>query len=167
LNLGQYRLVERSWQTMLWLSLAIWAAGGLAIGGFQARRPLDRLSSVGWWTRLRPFESGGGCYRRWLAVHRWKDRVPDAGTWFGGLSKKRLPPVAHGGWRRFEQECLRAERTHWAMLALVPTFIPWSSAAWFAANLAFGVAINAPCLVIARYNRCRVVRISERVSGVT
>lgn len=148
------------------LSLAVWAAGGLAIGGFQARRSLERLSRVGWWTRLRRFELGGGWYRRWLAVHRWKDLVPDAGTWFGGLSKRRLPAVGHGGWRRFEQECIRAERTHWAMLALVPTFVPWTSTAWFAANLAFGVVINVPCLVIARYNRCRVVRLAARVPRV-
>lgn len=148
------------------LSLAVWAVGGLAIGGFQARRSLERLSRVGWLTRLRRFEHGGGWYRRSLAVHRWKDLVPDAGTWFGGLSKRRLPAVAHGGWRRFEQECIRAERTHWAMLALVPTFVPWTSTAWFAANLAFAVVINVPCLVIARYNRCRVVRLAARTPRV-
>lgn len=152
---------------MLSFSLAVWAGGGLAIGGFQARRRLERLSRHGWLTRLRDFESGGYWYRRRLAVHRWKDLVPDAGAWFGGLSKRRLPPVAHGGWRRFEQECLRAERTHWAMLALVPTFLLWNPAWWFAFNLAVGITINVPCLLIARYNRCRVVRLTERASGVT
>lgn len=144
------------------VNLAVWLVGGVAIGGFQARRSLRALSRPGCLTRLRRFEAGGRWYRRRLVIHRWKDLVPDAGGWFGGLSKRRLPDAADGGWRRFEHECMRAERTHWGMLALLPVFALWNSPVWFVANAAFAVVINVPCLLIARYNRARVVRLADR-----
>lgn len=149
------------------VNLGVWGMAGVVIGGFHARRSLVSLGRIGRLTRLRRFETGGAWYRTWTRVHRWKDLVPDAGGWFGGLSKRRLPAVVDGGWARFELECLRAERTHWGMLGLTPAFAIWNTPSWFAANVAFAIVINVPCLVIVRYNRCRVVQLVARQSRVT
>ena len=43
----------------------------------------ERLARDGWGLRERRFEDGGRWYRRRLRIHRWKDRVPEAGALFG------------------------------------------------------------------------------------
>jgi glycosyl-4,4'-diaponeurosporenoate acyltransferase len=101
-----------------------------------------------------------------LKVDLWKDRLPDAGTWFGGLSKRHLPEVGEGGWRRFAAECLRAERTHLAMFAALPFFALWNPPAIFVGNVVYAVVANLPCLIVARFNRARVMKLIARSGGL-
>ena len=147
---------------MVALDAVVWLVAGVVVGRFQARRPLEDLAKPGPLTRLTKWELVGSPFRRWTKVDRWKDRLPDAGTWFGGLSKKRLPPDGAGGWQRFAAESMRAERTHWAMFAVLPLLATWNPPTLFVANVAFAVIANVPCMIIARHNRARVVRLTER-----
>lgn len=147
---------------MVALDAVVWLVAGVVVGRFQARRPLEALAKPGPLTRLTKWELVGSPFRRWAKVDLWKDRLPDAGTWFGGLSKKRLPPDGAGGWQRFAAESMRAERTHWAMFAVLPLLATWNPPALFVANVAFAVIANVPCMIIARHNRARVVRLTER-----
>ena len=64
-----------------------------AATGYAAHRLGDeRLSRDGWGLRERTFEDRGRWYRRRLRIHRWKDRLPEAGAVFeGGVSKRELP----------------------------------------------------------------------------
>ena len=147
---------------MVALDAVVWLVAGVVVGRFQARRPLEALAKPGPLTRLTKWELAGFPFRRWAKVDRWKDRLPDAGTWFGGLSKKRLPPNGEGGWQRFSAESMRAERTHWAMFAVLPLLAAWNPPALFLANVVFAVVANVPCMIIARHNRARVVRLTQR-----
>lgn len=147
---------------MVALDVVVWLAAGVVVGRHQARRPLEALTKPGPLTRLTKWELAGSPFRRWVKVDLWKDRLPDAGTWFGGLSKKRLPPSGEGGWQRFAAESLRAERTHWAMFAVLPLLAQWNPPALFFANVVFAVLANVPCMIIARHNRARVVRLTQR-----
>lgn len=147
---------------MVALDAVVWLVAGVVVGRFQARRPLEALAKPGPLTRLTKWELVGSPFRRWAKVDLWKDRLPDAGTWFGGLSKKRLPPDGAGGWQRFAAESMRAERTHWAMFAVLPLLATWNPPALFVANVAFAVIANVPCMIIARHNRARVVRLTQR-----
>ena len=79
-----------SFRSALILDVVAWLALGVSIGWRQALLPIDRLRGDGWFSRIRPWEIGGRIYRKLTLVHRWKDLIPDAGTWFGGLSKRRL-----------------------------------------------------------------------------
>jgi glycosyl-4,4'-diaponeurosporenoate acyltransferase len=144
------------WPWALLVDVLVVAAWSVAVGWWMARRPLDHLTGHGWLLRLRPWEGGGQWYERRLGVRRWKDRLPEAGTWFGGLSKRRLPSGADGGLGRFRAECVRAELTHWLAVALLPVLFVWSPW-WLAASLlAGGVAANLPCIVVPRFNRARL-----------
>jgi glycosyl-4,4'-diaponeurosporenoate acyltransferase len=93
-------------------------------------------------------------------VRRWKDRLPEAGTWFGGVSKRHLPSLHEGGRARFAAESLRAERVHFVLLAVIPLTMTWSRGWWVVINLAFGITVNLPCIIVARYNRIRLARLS-------
>ena len=95
-------------------------------------------------------------YERVFLVRIWKDRLPEAGTWFGGLSKRRLPSVEDGGRVRFGIESLRAERVHYTLLLVVPLVMTWSRGWWIITNITFGVLVNVPCIIVARYNRVRL-----------
>ncbi len=147
---------------MVALDAVVWLVAGVVVGRFQARRSLEALAKPGPLTRLTKWELAGSPLHRWTKVDLWKDRLPDAGTWFGGLTKKRLPSDGEGGWQRFAAESLRAERTHWAMFAVLPLLATWNPPALFVANVVFAVVANVPCMIIARHNRARVVRLTQR-----
>jgi glycosyl-4,4'-diaponeurosporenoate acyltransferase len=149
-------LVAVSWPVALAIDAGLWVVWGVAVGWWAARRPTAVLRGDGLLLRLRAFERGGHWYERSLRIKRWKDHLPEAGTWFGGLSKRTLPDRTPGGLLRYRAECVRAELTHW--LALVPLLVfPLWSPWWLVVALAAGgVACNVPCLLVPRYNRARV-----------
>jgi glycosyl-4,4'-diaponeurosporenoate acyltransferase len=140
------------------LNIALWVVWSTASGWLQARRPPEAFVP-GPLGRIRGFERAGRSYRRVLRVHRWKDRLPEAGTVFGGLSKRHLPRAAEGGLERFAQECLRAERTHGWVIAAVPVTVIWNPVAGVIGNAVYALAANLPCLVVVRANRARVEHI--------
>jgi len=146
---------------LTWWSAAfnatVWLVCGVCVGWWYAQRDWRVLRDVGALTRLRRWESRRR-YEHWLGVRRWKDRLPEAGTWFGGVSKRHLPSVQEGGRARFVAESLRAERVHFALIAVIPLTMAWSRGWWVVINVAFGLVVNMPCIIVARYNRIRLTR---------
>ena len=157
-------LISLTWQRALVFDVIAWVLIGAGSGYWQAKRPLAALRKMGPFTRMGAGEYRGERYRKWWRVHLWKDLIPDAGTWFGGLSKRKLPSVADGGRLRFIDECVRAERTHLALIGAIPLFVVWNSPAMFVGNVAFALVGNIPCWMIARYNRARLMNIAMKTS---
>jgi glycosyl-4,4'-diaponeurosporenoate acyltransferase len=137
----------------------VWAGASAVIGLIGARTPTSRLQRDNWLTRPRRIERDGRMYER-LHIRWWKDRLPEAGTWFGGRSKRHL-----GGrlaLARFAAETRRAELVHWHLLFVTPLFALWNPPALFLAMLAYAVVANVPCVAIQRYNRARIERVLRR-----
>jgi glycosyl-4,4'-diaponeurosporenoate acyltransferase len=134
--------------------------------GYAAHRLSDkRLSREGWLLRPRPFEVGGRWYRRRLRIHRWKDRLPEAGALFaGGVSKRELPSYDIAGLELFVRETRRAELTHWWAMACGPLFVLWNPPLASALLVAYGVLANLPFILIQRYNRFRAQSVLARLS---
>ncbi|GAA0969066.1 hypothetical protein ENKNEFLB_03051 [Nocardioides aquaticus] len=135
-----------------------------AATGYAAHRLRDeRLESDGWLLRERGFEDGGRWYRRRLRIHRWKDRLPEAGALFtGGLSKRELPSYDGPGLRLFARETRRAELTHWWCMACGPLFVLWNPPLAAGLLVTYGVLVNLPFILIQRYNRFRIQSLLER-----
>ena len=135
-----------------------------AATGYAAHRLGDaRLARDGRLLRLRRFEAGGRWYRRRLRIHRWKDRLPDAGDLFaGGISKRELPSHDAAGLRLFERETRRAELAHWWALACGLLFPLWNPPLAAALLVGYGVAVNLPFIAIQRYNRARLQALAVR-----
>ncbi len=146
--------------TIFIINVVAWVAAGTIVGTWRARQSLDSVARVGWCTRLRPFERGGELYVRVFRVRSWKRLVPEAGTWFGGMSKRRLPAVHEGGLTRLVAESLRAEKTHLTMLAVTPVFVLWNDPLPFLANVCFSLVVNVPPIVVTRFNRHRLARLA-------
>ncbi len=138
-----------------------------SVTGYAAHR-LDpsRLERDGWLLRPRRFEAGGGWYRRWLRVHRWKDKVPEAGGLFrGGISKRHLPGRDVEGLQLFARETRRAELAHWWAMGCGPVFVLWNPPLPAGLLIGYGVLINLPFIAIQRYNRFRLLALIERLSS--
>lgn len=143
------------------LSSVAWALVSVLVGWRGARWPEARLGD-GPVTRLRAWEDDGRAWQRRLRVRRWKDRLPEAGTAFGGLSKRRVPSRRTPDLQRFRAETVRAERVHWLILASTPLHAVWCRPTLFVAMVAFGVVANVPFIVVQRFNRGALDRILRR-----
>ena len=143
------------------ISLA-WVAIEIGSGYLTSRLPLRLFATEGPWTRTRSWERGGDTYARLLRVHRWKDRLPEAGAMFtGGFGKRGLRTRSREYLDRFVAETRRAEITHWLPVALSFTFFAWNPpivAAWMPL---IGFVGNAPFIVVQRYLRPRLARLRD------
>ena len=143
------------WATLL-ADVVGWAVVHAGTGYLAHRLPAHRLEREGWLLRLRPWE--GPWYGR-LRVRRWKGRLPEAGAVFrGGISKRRLPASL----AVFVRETRRAELAHWWALAAGPLFALWNPPAGVVMMIAYGVAVNAPFIIVQRSNRSRAQRVLTR-----
>jgi glycosyl-4,4'-diaponeurosporenoate acyltransferase len=144
---------------------ALWAVWSAVCGYVAYRTPASRLQHDRL-LAIRGFERDGRSYERVLRIKAWKDALPEAGSLFrGGTSKSHLPGHDREALVDFAAETRRAERTHWAILALAPTFFAWNPWWLATAMLGFGVAANVPCLLVQRYNRARLLRILNVPAG--
>ena len=136
-----------------------------AVTGYAAHRLSDdRLTRDGWLLRQRSFEDGGRWYRRRLRIHRWKDRLPDAGDLFsGGTSKRQLTAYDVAGLEAFARETRRAELAHWWALFCGPLFVLWNPPLAAALLVTYGVLVNLPFILIQRYNRFRIDALMDRL----
>jgi glycosyl-4,4'-diaponeurosporenoate acyltransferase len=156
------RLVLSETQTIV-VDVVAWGVFHSATGYAAYRLTEDRLSRDGWLLRPRRFEIGGRWYRRRLRIHRWKDKVPEAGGLFrGGISKRHLPAYDDPGLRLFVRETRRAELAHWWAMWCGPLFVLWNPPVAAALLVAYGVAVNLPFIAIQRYNRFRVQALLDR-----
>ena len=134
-----------------------------AITGYLAHRlPRHRLERDGWLLRTKAFEDGR-FYRDRLRIHRWKDRLPEAGALFaGGVSKRELGSLDDEGLEAFTRETRRAELGHWWAMACAPLFVLWNPPLPSVLLVAYGILVNLPFIVIQRYNRLRIAGLLAR-----
>jgi glycosyl-4,4'-diaponeurosporenoate acyltransferase len=97
---------------------------------------------------------------RVLHIKHWKDRLPDAASWFaGGFAKAKLTGSDPEYLRRFIRETRRGELCHWCVIACVALFLPWNP--WWAdlVIVTYAIAANLPCILVQRYNRERLSKL--------
>jgi glycosyl-4,4'-diaponeurosporenoate acyltransferase len=146
------------------VDIVAWGAFHTLTGYAAYRLDDSRLTRDGWLLRQRPFEDDGRWYRRRLRIHRWKDRLPEAGALFrDGLSKRQLPSYDYYGLQLFAGETRRAELAHWWALCCGPIFALWNPPLATALLIGYGIAANLPFIVIQRYNRFRIAALIGRL----
>jgi glycosyl-4,4'-diaponeurosporenoate acyltransferase len=138
-------------------NVAVWLCWSLAVGYIGHRRPPRSFAMDRWWSRLRRFESGGSWYARTLHIKTWKDRLPELGGLFAGGFAKRGAARDREYLERFVIETRRAEWVHWAAFLLWPVFGLWNPPWAVAVMFVYATVVNAPCLVVQRYNRARLL----------
>jgi glycosyl-4,4'-diaponeurosporenoate acyltransferase len=108
------------------------------------------------------WEQGGQFYEHFFAVKWWKDWLPDGARWFaGGFAKGTLLSIKDPAYlARFIAETWRGELCHWLAICCVPPFLLWNP--WWGDLLiiAYALAANLPCILVQRYNRLRLARLT-------
>jgi glycosyl-4,4'-diaponeurosporenoate acyltransferase len=138
------------------LNVLWWAVVHAGTGYGVHRLPVAALGRDTRWSRPRPWERRA--YER-IGVRRWKDRLPEAGALFpGGVSKRDL----RAGVARFVVETRRAELGHWLAMLGGPVSALWNPALGAVLMVTYGVAVNAPFVVVQRYNRARALPLLTR-----
>jgi glycosyl-4,4'-diaponeurosporenoate acyltransferase len=149
---------------MLVLYALVWIVFHFGSGVLAHYMPARILAALPLIARTWGWEHGGKAYRR-LGVHRWKDRLPEAGAVLpGGFSKRRLSDRSPAYFERFVVETSRAELTHWLPWMLSLTFFVWTPWPIAALMVLYGAATNLPCILVQRYNRARLLSLSARRS---
>jgi glycosyl-4,4'-diaponeurosporenoate acyltransferase len=157
------RAVHLSDPVTVVLDVAAWAVVHAGSGYLVHRLPVAWLERDRWLLRERRWEGGGRLYRRTLRIHRWKDRVPEAGALFaGGVSKRHVTSAAGGGPARFVVETRRAELGHWLAIVPAPLFALWNPPGVAVVMVVYALAVNLPFVAIQRYNRIRSSRVLRR-----
>lgn len=140
-----------------WLAIQLglaWAFSKLPLRFFDKSNSLPRVRS--WRNRRRLCE-------RLFAVRRWKNKLPDGGTWFqAGFAKKNLRGRSSSSLRQFANETRRGELVHWLALATLPLFGIWNTWPGLAINAVYAVTANIPCIIVKRYNRGRIAHVLAR-----
>ncbi len=114
----------------------------------------------------RCWERRGSVYKRWFLIHRWKHYLPDGGQINDrGFAKANLKASTAGYLETFVLETMRAEAIHWFGIASLLVFFLLHP---FPRNLAVVgalVILDAPFIMIQRYNRPRLQRIVDKNKG--
>lgn len=89
--------------------------------------------------------------------------LPDGAAWFaGGFSKKRFASKDKDYLIRFALETCRGEWAHWTTIAALPLFLIVNPL-WAQIVMAvYAIASNMPCIIVQRYNRNQIQRITQR-----
>jgi glycosyl-4,4'-diaponeurosporenoate acyltransferase len=156
-------VVELSYGVAVLVDCVVWAAASTAVGLTANRLADERFAEDGWLLRIRPWERDGRVYADRLRIKAWKGHLPEAGHWFaGGFDKKHLGRGERGHLEQFVVETRRAEWTHWVLLLVSPLFLLWNPWWLGLVMIAYAIVANGPCILIQRYNRCRLRRVLAR-----
>lgn len=141
----------------LWLLIHL----GFSYGCYKL--PLSFLRERSTWFRPFPFEKEGLFYERYLKIKRWKPLLPDGSALFKkGFRKRHLEQSSATFFQTFILETHRAELTHWLCLLPAPLFFFWNDAVSGLIMILYAIAANLPCILVQRYNRIRLVRVTAR-----
>lgn len=144
-------------------NVVFWPAWTAAVGWAAQRTPDSRFERDDAVTRARSWERDGDFYRDDLSIESWKSRLPEAGSTFGGFSKRSVASGDPAVMELFLVETRRAEHAHWGIAAGFALTLLWNP--WWAAgaNAAVAASSNLPCIAVQRYNRIRLRRALQAV----
>lgn len=129
--------------------------------------PIIQLGLAWAWTKVphqwfhppspAAFERDGSFYEQAFRIRAWKDKLPDAASWFrAGFAKASISSSSADYLARFIRETWRGELCHWSAIAFTPVFFLWNP--WWG-NLiiiTYALSANLPCILAQRYNRNRL-----------
>ncbi len=136
-----------------------WPVIHLSIASTALRLPPVLFARDSWVTTPRHWERDGRFYRKWFAIRKWKDLLPDGAPWLGGFAKKKLRARDPAYLMQFLIETRRAEVAHWCMLGCLPLFFPWNPTWARCLMTAYALVANLPCILVQRYNRLALNRV--------
>lgn len=156
-------LIDLSIAWVIALNVIAWLMIQLGLAWGFTQLAAERFDYRSLCAHPRGWERGGRFYERVFAIKGWKDKLPDAASWFrSGFAKANLREASPEFLDRFLRETWRGEIVHWLALLALPLFAIWNPWWGVLANAAVALAVNFPCILALRYNRARFQRLLSR-----
>lgn len=116
-----------------------------------------------WIYKERKWEKNGEFYQHVFKVKRWKDHMPEIADFIkSAFPKNSIKEFSHEYIEKFLLESCRAEFAHWCIILSSIIFLVCQGTAAFVFILLAAILMNAPFIIIQRYNRPRIIRIMKR-----
>ena len=109
-------------------------------------------------------ENGGELYRK-IKVHKWKDKLPDMSKISPKMVKKRISfrDASSNGISKIATETCVAELIHDALILCAPgLYLIWPDPVGAVIAVIYALS-NIPFIIIQRYNRPTLVKLSMRL----
>ncbi len=112
--------------------------------------------------KCHKWENDGKVYKTLFKIHRWKHLLPDgAKVEKNGFEKKYLKNYENDYLKEFIHQTCRAELSHWLQILPFWVFGFWCPFYMIWIMLFYALLVNLPCILAQRYNRPRLIRVSE------
>lgn len=157
----QIFFISEKW--MLILSIFLWFIFQVSAARISHKLPDKWLSANNFLFKQRKWEKDGKFYWQIFKVKKWKKFLPDgAAVHKEDYKKKNIHDFSEENLNRFLIESCRAEINH--LLAITPFwifgfFVPTVVILYM---FIYALFINAPCIIVQRYNRPRIIKLLER-----
>jgi len=149
------------------LDIAAWLIIHMGVSYSMTHIPLRSFDTEFWLYKQRKWEKDGKIYVRIFRLKKWKRRLPDGAALFKkGFQKKHLKALDDVYLDDFIRETCRAELTHWIMFLFSLVFFIWNP--WWVGivMIVYAILVNAPCIIIQRYNRIRLKRVCAKLTAL-
>lgn len=140
----------------------IWLFIHLAVSGITAMAPVSFIQLMQPLLKTKRWEGGGRIYRS-FGIHKWKTMLPEARKWINKGKGKTAAEIRNvDAYEELEEQLARSELSHWMQILPAPLFFLFNPlwAGWI--MIMYALLFNLPFIMIQRYNRARVSRLSAR-----
>jgi glycosyl-4,4'-diaponeurosporenoate acyltransferase len=160
------RLIYLSTFWTVIIDIIAWFVIHLAVVFVAVRIPRSYFKPDNLLFRTRIWEKNGRLYQSVFGIKKWKALAPDGAGWFRdrGFPKKKLKTRNVDYLKTFLIETCRAEWTHWIIILFAPFFFLWNKPFVGFIMILYATLENLPLIMIQRYNRERLRRITNMPS---
>jgi glycosyl-4,4'-diaponeurosporenoate acyltransferase len=115
------------------------------------------------WLSCKVWEENGAIYQRLFKVRKWKDSLPELADFIKKpFKKKKIQTFDASYLETYVVETCRAELTHLFIIISAFLFPLWATPSVSLSILLLSIVLNAPFIIIQRYNRPRIIQILAR-----
>lgn len=141
------------------LNVAVLVIYQFGIAFLCSKMKAEMINRPAWLYRERAFEDSGKIYEA-IRIKSWKDRLPDAGSFFkDGFKKRQLQEYSGEYLEMFVLETKRGELAHLLQIPPALLFYLWNDRIGGTVICLYAVLFHLPFIAVQRYNRIRLQKL--------
>lgn len=149
------------------LDLGFFLVSSIIVTFISTKLPERYYNYRAWLYKERKWERNGEFYQQVLKVKRWKGHMPEIADFIkSAFPKNSIKEFTNEYIEKYLLESCRAEFAHWCIIASSIMFLFCEGTAAFIFILLIAIILNAPFIIIQRYNRPRIIRIMKHKGEV-
>jgi glycosyl-4,4'-diaponeurosporenoate acyltransferase len=156
------KIIQATFMNKLALDLGIFLVSSIIVTVISTKLPERYYNYRNWIFKERKWEKNGEFYQHVFKVKRWKNHMPEIADFIKStFSKKSIKEFDNEYIEKYLLESCRAEFAHWCIIFSSVIFLFYEGTATFVCILLIAILVDAPFIIIQRYNRPRIIRIMK------